>query len=64
METAPNHTPDCPVCLMQLDVAGSEQHPYFVCSLCDLAFLGTADDRQEARKHAPSWPQWGLAVQM
>lgn len=55
MDTAPNLfvTPDCPVCLMQLETAGSEKHQHFVCPSCDLAFLSTARDREAQQDREP-----------
>ena len=53
MNTAPDpfETPDCPVCLMPLDIAGSDRHLHFVCPTCDLAFLSTARDRLTLANH-------------
>jgi tRNA(Ile2) C34 agmatinyltransferase TiaS len=35
-------TPNCPRCLVRLEVGGTEDHPYFVCPECRTAFLHDA----------------------
>lgn len=39
-DAVPFDMPNCPECLVRLEIAGTEQHPYFVCPVCHTAFLG------------------------
>ncbi|MET0842807.1 MAG: hypothetical protein ABWY23_03100 [Mycetocola sp.] len=67
MDTAlkPFETPDCLVCTIPLDIAGSERHLHFVCPTCDLAFLSTAEDRATHENFtAPTSRASGLASRL
>lgn len=32
-------TPNCPVCLVPVEVTGPDESPYFLCPVCGTAFL-------------------------
>lgn len=60
MDIAPRTfaAPTCPICVMRLDIAGSEKHPHFFCPSCDLAFLSRAQDF-ESHETSDRWELWG-----